>query len=113
MRFSEFLARIDPYCDRQVLQGDVQHTFALLRAHRHPHAAYQKLLRMLMDWCTITQPDADVERASLVNALGPIRLEHQTDNAPTEGYAELMKLIRAIDAAFDDALLDRPNRSLQ
>lgn len=113
MTFAEFLLRIDAYCDERVLAGNPVESFEAVQSDTHPDKHYARLLKTLIDWCALTSSDATVERAALVNALGPVRLEYQQDDAPQEGYAELAKLIRAIDAAFDDALLERPDTRLQ
>ena len=108
MTFAEFLLRIDAYCDHRVLAGNPVETFEAVRQGRHPDAHYARPIKVLIDWCVLTSSDTVVERAALVNALGPVRLAYQQDDAPQDGYAELAKLIRAIDAAFDDALLEGP-----
>ena len=113
MTFAEFLLRIDAYCDHRVLAGNPLETFDAVKQDRHPDAAYARLIKVLIDWCALTSSDVVVERAALVNALGPVRLEYQQDDAPQQGYAELATLIRAIDAAFDDALLENPEPHLQ
>jgi hypothetical protein len=113
MTFAEFLLRIHPYCDHRVLAGNPVETFDAVQQGTHPDEQYGRLIKVLIDWCALASSDAVVERATLVNALGPVRLEYQQDGAPQDGYAELAKLIRAIDAAFDDALLERPVTRLQ
>ncbi|HDP88462.1 MAG TPA: hypothetical protein ENN42_00640 [Thioalkalivibrio sp.] len=112
MTFAEFLRRIDTYCDHRVLAGTPAETFAAVRADGHPDMAYGPLLKTLLDWCAITSLDMRVERTALVNALGPLRLGYQQEGASQAGYAELAALIRAIDAAFDDARLEAPERAL-
>ncbi|MDX5334105.1 MAG: hypothetical protein LPK58_08660 [Gammaproteobacteria bacterium] len=112
MTFAEFLRRIDTYCDHRVLAGTPAGTFAAVQDGTHPDAAYGPLLKTLLDWCAVRSADTRVERAALVNALGPLRLGYQQEGASQAGYAELAALIRAIDAAFDDARLEASERDL-
>jgi hypothetical protein len=104
--FAELLLRTDRPLDGRVLDGTPQQTFDRLRAGRHRDPGLQRILRMVIDWCALAKVDESVERAALVNALGPLRLELMQSGEDLETYAVLNTFIAAVDAAFDEAVLD-------
>lgn len=63
---------------------------------------------MIYNWCALTDPHAQVERAAVVNALGPLRRRFMADEGAPQDFHRLNLIIEAIDAAFDDAILLRP-----
>lgn len=107
MTFAELLLRIDPYCEGRVLAGDPVQTFLALQSGSHPDAQYARLLGMVLGWCALTDAQAPVERAAVINALGPLRLDLMQSDQDLALYQALNRLVQAVDAAFDDAALDR------
>ena len=50
----------------------------------------------------MTGPDAAIDRATAVNALGPIRLLFMRDDAPAEGFRLVEDVVYRIDGAFNE-----------
>lgn len=111
MTFGELLLRLHEQGLGPVLCGEppsAQATCAALLAGRHPEPLLGELLSTAALWCRISGPDSEVDRAAVVNALGPLRRRYQADDAPAEGLRALGTLIEAIDAAYDAAALAPP-----
>jgi hypothetical protein len=111
MTFAELLQRTEGHCAGRVLDGDATQTLARLRDGSHRDAAMQPVLKMVIDWCALTGANDPVERAAVVNALGPMRLELMRSGKDLETYAALNSFIAAVDAAFDEAVLDADGRA--
>ncbi len=62
-----------------------------------------KVTQMIYHWCALSSPDSPVERAAVVNSLGPLRREFMADMGSAQDFRKLNHIIEAIDAAFDDA----------
>jgi len=109
--FGELLLRLDDQGLGPVLCGeppDVRATCAALLARTHPAPLLGEMLSTIALWCRVSDPDSEVERATVVNALGPLRRHYQADDAPAQGLRLLGALIAAIDAAYDAAILEAP-----
>ena len=63
---------------------------------------------MIYNWCALTSPQAQVERAAAVNALGPLRRRFMAGEGDARDFHRLNQIIETIDAVFDDAILLRP-----
>ncbi|MDR3391800.1 MAG: hypothetical protein P4L77_08690 [Sulfuriferula sp.] len=63
---------------------------------------------MIYGWCALANPLAQVERAAVVNALGPLRRRFMAGEGAAQDFLRLNRIIEAIDAAFDDATRLRP-----
>lgn len=67
----------------------------------------QTLLITLINWCRIETLDTAVSRSAVIDALGPLRRQYMADPAaPAEDFRLLNRFIEAVDAAFDDEVLD-------
>lgn len=62
-----------------------------------------QVTQMIYDWCALSSPQAIVERAAVVNSLGPLRREFMAGSGSAQDFRKLNQLIEAIDAEFDDA----------
>ncbi|MEQ1667224.1 MAG: hypothetical protein ABL868_02100, partial [Sulfuriferula sp.] len=62
-----------------------------------------KVTQMIYHWCALTSPDSPVERAAVVNSLGPLRREFMADIGSAQDFHKLNQIIEALDAAFDAA----------
>ncbi|BBP01550.1 hypothetical protein [Sulfuriferula nivalis] len=62
-----------------------------------------EVTQMIYNWCALTSPQAKVERAAVVNSLGPLRREFMAGMGSAHDFRKLNQLIEAIDAEFDDA----------
>ena len=102
MTFRELLAYVGTHSKYDFLDGDVTDTLARTRAgsHRNPLAA--QILGALDEKLGRDGPDAPVERASAINALGPLRLAFMRDDAPVEGFRLVEEVVYLIDGAFND-----------
>lgn len=67
-----------------------------------------EVTRMIYDWCALHDPHAQLERAAVVNALGPLRRRFMADEGAPQDFHRLNQIIEAVDAVFDDAILLRP-----
>ncbi len=109
MTFGELLLRLDGADIGPVLCGDPptpQATCAALLARAHPAPLLGEMLSTIALWCRVTDPASEVERAAVINALGPLRRHYQADEAPAQGLRLLGALVEAVDASFDSAALD-------
>ncbi len=102
MTFRELLAYVGAHSKHDFLDGDVTDTLAKTRAggHRNPLAA--QILGALDEKLGRDGLDAPVERASAINALGPLRLAFMRDDAPVEGFRLIEEIVYLIDGAFND-----------
>lgn len=62
-----------------------------------------QVTQMIYNWCALTSPNALVERAAVVNSLGPLRREFMADIGSPQNFHKLNQIIEAIDAVFDAA----------
>lgn len=67
-----------------------------------------KVTQMIYNWCALTSQNAPVERAAVVNSLGPLRREFMADMGSAQDFHKLNQIIEAIDAAFDAAHYQQP-----
>lgn len=67
-----------------------------------------KVMQMIYNWCALTSPNASVERAAVVNSLGPLRCEFMADMGSAQDFHKLNQIIEAIDAAFDAVHYQQP-----
>lgn len=63
-----------------------------------------EVVSMIYNWCALDHAHAPVERAAVVNALGPLRRRFMTGEGNVQDFHRLNQIIEAIDAAFDDAV---------
>lgn len=114
MRFADLLLQLDPRTGGALLCGLApQEALDAAAAHAHPDPVGGEILRLWRDWCPLTDAAATVERSALVNALGPLRRRAMADELSPEGFQLLNRVVEAIDAVFDEAVLQRGRRPLQ
>lgn len=106
MTFAELLCRTDAYCERRILEGSAEQTFEIIRSGRHADPQFRRILSTLTQWCAIREPNMYLQRSEVVNALGPMRLRLSAEAEATPAYQALIQFIRAVDAAYDDKVLD-------
>ena len=102
MTFRELLSYVGAHSRYAVLDGDLEATLEKTRAgsHRNPLAA--QILAALDAKLGSNGPDAPVERAAAINALGPLRLAFMRDDAPVQGFRLIEEIVYLIDGAFND-----------
>jgi len=110
MTFEDLLRRLDGRCARAVLCGTAAQTWDRVTAGEHPDALMGQVLATLGQWCARGRLQEPVERSAAVNALGPLRLQYMADDGAPEGLRLVDQVVQAIDAAFDDEVLDRAAR---
>lgn len=64
-----------------------------------------EVVSMIYNWCALDHAHAQVERAAVVNALGPLRRRFMAGEGNAQDFHRLNQIIEAIDAAFDDAAI--------
>jgi hypothetical protein len=62
-----------------------------------------QVTQMIFNWCALSSTQAVVERAAVVNSLGPLRREFMAGAGTAQDFRKLNQIIEAIDAEFDDA----------
>lgn len=97
--FDECLVRLDALCGGELLAGRSP-TGVLERAELP--APYAQALCMLVDWIPVRSAAQAVARKDLIRALGPLRLRYQNGEGSADAYRALARLIRAIDAVYDE-----------
>ena len=100
--FRECLGRLDAYCEGELLGGSAPDAMLAMLMRGERPGRYAEALLMLIEWIPVRDADQCVGRNELVHALGPLRLRHQAGDGDTEAYRALTRLIRAIDAAYDE-----------
>jgi hypothetical protein len=70
--------------DQRFLDGDASQTLAKARdgSHRDPIAA--EVLVALMDGAGADSADTELDRATAVKSIGPVRLKYMKDDAPVK-----------------------------
>jgi hypothetical protein len=104
MRYTELLEALQQRTGYAVLCGDAQTTVERSLVGNHPDPLLGEIVAMLYQWCALTTVDAPVQRAALVNALGPLRRRYMAGEGDARDFLRLSRVIEAIDAAFDAEL---------
>lgn len=106
MTLGELLLRLHgPRCP--ILSGTAAETLELVRVGRHPDPAVGEILLTIVQWCAPEGVQAVVDRAAVVNALGPLRRRYMAGEGTPEGFRMLNCFVEAVDKAFDQESLDR------
>ncbi len=110
MTLEQLLQYLDYHMDQRFLDGDVSQTLAKARdgSHRDPIAA--EVLVALMDGAGADSAQAELDRATAVKSIGPVRLKYMKDDAPVEGFRLVEKTIVTIDAAYNEESLAAQGR---
>jgi hypothetical protein len=100
--FRDCLAHLDAHCGGDLLDGrSPDEILAMLERDEQP-GPYDEALRMLAEWIPLRDAGQTVTRIELIQALGPLRLRYQAQDGDAESYRALVRLIRAIDTAYDE-----------
>ena len=87
-----------------LLCGNADATLIAATAGRHPDAFLGEVVSMIYVWCALSDIHAEVERAAVVNALGPLCRRYMAGEGSAADFRRLSHIIEAIDAAFDAAV---------
>lgn len=101
MTFTQLLLFLQNILQRPILIDSPSHTLDLIASEKHPDEMLGEMLKLMLDWCRITDAEQPVERAALINALGPMRLKLMGDDGDIHAYRLIGQLIAAVDEAFD------------
>lgn len=110
MTLAELLQYLNDNTRYGVLDGDPDRTLAKALAGNHRDALIGVVIAAIARACACAGVSAAVERAQVINALGPIRLKYMADDAPVEGFRTVESLIQTIDSAFNDEALRHKQR---
>ncbi|AGA32737.1 hypothetical protein TVNIR_1053 [Thioalkalivibrio nitratireducens DSM 14787] len=105
MTLERLLAYLDRHLDHRFLDGGAAATLAKARAGTHCDPIAAEILAALMDGAGADSPGTELDRASAVKAIGPIRLKYMHDDAPVEGFRLVEKTVVTIDAAYNEEAL--------
>jgi hypothetical protein len=100
--FDECLAQLDALCGGELLDGAAPDAILAVRQRNEEAGPYAEALRMVVDWIPVRSADQAIARNDFIHALGPLRLRHQSGEGSAETYRALARLIRAIDAVYDE-----------
>ena len=73
MTYAELLETLQTRTAYVLLYGDARTTLNAAMRGQHPDPLLGEIIAMLYQWCALTGVDAQVQRAALVIALGPLR----------------------------------------
>ena len=102
MSFAELLVRLQQLTGLPLLCGTAAETLAAARAGAHPNQYLGEVLRTVAGWCR-ADADARLDRAAVVNALGPLRRRAMAEDGSVAEFRALNAFIEGVDAAFDAA----------
>lgn len=107
MTLRDLLVRLHGNCQYPVLHGSPEQTWRELIKGSYPDPVMGQALRTLVEWCQLDDLASQVKRADAVNALGPLRLRHMGEKTGSgDGLRVVQALVAAVDASFDDEILD-------
>lgn len=104
MTYAQLLETLQTRTGYTLLCGNADATLIAATDGRHPDAFLGEVVSMIYVWCALSDIHAEVERAAVVNALGPLRRRYMADEGGAADFRRLSRIIEAIDAAFDAAV---------
>jgi len=104
MTYAQLLEALQTRTGYALLCGNAENTLLAAEAGRHPDALLGEVASMMYRWCALAHVHAGVERAAVVNALGPLRGRYMAGEGSAADFRRLNHIIEAIDAAFDAAV---------
>lgn len=108
MTLEHLLNYLHENLDERFLDGDATETLSKARTGEHREPIVAEILSALMSGAGADRPDTELDRATAVKAIGPVRLIYMKDDAPVEGFRLVEKTIVTIDAAYnEEALLQK------
>ena len=105
MTLEQLLQYLDHHLDERFLDGDAAQSLAKARDGSHQDPIAAEILTALMSGAGADTPQAELERAAAVKAIGPVRLKYMKDDAPVDGFRLVEKTIVTIDAAYNEEAL--------
>lgn len=105
MTLAELMHYLDANTGYDVLDGSPDETLAKAKAGTHRDPLLAEIIVAFAAQGGCDSADAPVERAGMVNAMGPIRLKYMGDDAPIDAFRAVQRLVVAIDEAFDEEAL--------
>lgn len=104
MTYAQLLETLQTRTGYELLCDNAEDTLIAAEAGRHPDAFLGEIASMMYRWCALANIHASVERAAVVNALGPLRRRYMAGEGSAADFRRLNHIIEAIDAAFDAAI---------
>lgn len=104
MTYAQLLEALQTRTGYALLCGNADDTVMAAEAGHHPDAFLGEIASMVYRWCALTSIHAGVERAAVVNALGPLRRRYMAGEGSAADFRRLNHIIEAIDATFDAAV---------
>ncbi|GBL44620.1 hypothetical protein SFMTTN_0420 [Sulfuriferula multivorans] len=104
MTYVQLLETLQARTGYTLLCGNADATLIAATAGRHPDAFLGEVISMIYVWCALSDIHAEVDRAAVVNALGPLRRRYMAGEGCAADFRRLNHIIEAIDAAFDAAV---------
>ncbi len=105
MTLGELLEYLDTNTSYAILDGSVGETLEKARGGTHREPLVGELVSTIMARCEAERPESEVERAAVVNAIGPLRLKYMADDAPVEAFRLVEGVVPVIDSAFNEEAL--------
>ena len=99
MTYAELLEALQTRTAYVLLYGDARTMLNAAMRRQHPDPLLGEIIAMLYQW--LTDVDAQVQRAALVVALGPLRRRFMAGEGEARDFLRLNCIIEAIDASFD------------
>ncbi len=110
MNLERLVNYLDYHMDHALRDGDAAETLAKARAGGHRDPVVAEVLNALMDGAGSDDPATELDRATAVKSIGPVRLKYMKDDAPVESFRLVEKTIVTIDAAFNEEALAAKQR---
>jgi len=110
MTLEHLLQYLNQNLDGRFLDGTPAETLVKASAGTHREPVAGEIIVALMTGAGADIPSAELDRATAVRAIGPVRLIYMKDDAPVEGFRLVEKTILAIDAAFNEEALSARSR---
>jgi hypothetical protein len=101
MTLIDLLSYLGTQCKYPLLDGNPDETLEKSLAGSHANPLAGEIIKALYEKPGLTGPLGEIDRASAVNALGPIRLVYMKDDAPAEGFRLVEDVVHKIDGAFN------------
>ena len=101
MTYAELLDAVQASTSCCLVGDDADTALRAAISGQHTDALLGEILAMIYQWCGLHSVQARVERAAVVNALGPLRRRFMAGEGNPQDFLRLNRIIEAIDAAFD------------
>lgn len=105
MTFAELLDYLGTHSGHEVLDGTPAETLEKAQGGTHRHPLLGQIVSSMFAKSGLASIDSDIDRATAVNSIGPIRLQFMRDDAPVDGFRLVEDIVRSIDGAFNEEAL--------